>query len=118
MFAARARARFARNRSAVMGAAIVLGLLLFAAIGPLVTRHGPLESDFVHGLSATQTPVGPSVEFPLGVDRLLRDQLARLAVAGRLSLLIAVAATAIASALGALIGILSGWYEGAGVPVD
>ena len=81
--------------------------------GPLVARHGPLESDFVHGLASDGVPVGPSAAFPLGADRLFRDVFARLAYAGRVSLLIAVLATLIASALGALVGIASGWYEGA-----
>jgi ABC-type dipeptide/oligopeptide/nickel transport system permease subunit len=87
-------------------------LVVFALVGPLMTRHGPLESDFAHGLAPDGLPVGPSATFPLGADRLFRDELARLAYAGRTSLLIAVLATLIASALGAVVGIVSGWYEG------
>ena len=105
-------ARFVRNRSARLGAAVVGALVLFAVLGPLVASHGPLESDFVHGMSASGLPVGPSARFPLGADRLLRDELARLAYGGRISLLIAVSATLIATALGALVGIVAGWYEG------
>jgi ABC-type dipeptide/oligopeptide/nickel transport system permease subunit len=62
-------------------------------------------------------PVGPNAEFPLGTDRLFRDAFARLVYAGRLSLLIAVAATSIASALGALVGIVSGWFESSRIRV-
>jgi ABC-type dipeptide/oligopeptide/nickel transport system permease subunit len=109
---ARAGARFLTSRSARLGGAIVAGLVVFAALGPLVARHGPLESDFVHGLAPDGAPVGPSAAFPLGADRLLRDELARLAYAGRVSLFIAVLATLMASALGALVGIVSGWFEG------
>jgi ABC-type dipeptide/oligopeptide/nickel transport system permease subunit len=109
---AKAGARFLTNRSARLGGAIVAALLAFAVFGPLATRHGPLESDFVHGLSPDGAPVGPSAAFPLGADRLLRDELARLAYAGRVSLFIAILATLIASALGTLVGIASGWYEG------
>jgi peptide/nickel transport system permease protein len=61
---------------------------------------------------ATATPKGPNAEFLLGTDRIFRDQLARLAVGARLSLLIAFFATAIASTLGAAVGILAGYYEG------
>jgi ABC-type dipeptide/oligopeptide/nickel transport system permease subunit len=113
----RARARFVKNRSAVAGAAIVAGLALFALFGPLVARHGPLESDFVRGVSPEHMPVGPCAEFPFGADRVFRDVFARLAYAGRLSLLIAVAATLIASAIGALVGVVAGYYEGARVRV-
>ena len=86
MLDARARARFARSRAGMAGAAVVAALVVFAAVGPLVARHGPFESDFVHGVSPSLMPVGPCAEFPLGADRIYRDVLARLAWAGRLSL--------------------------------
>jgi ABC-type dipeptide/oligopeptide/nickel transport system permease subunit len=107
-----AGARLLKNRSARLGGAIVAALVLFAIFGPLAAPHGPLESDFSHGISAIGSPVGPSAAFPLGADRLFRDEFARLAYGGRISLLIAVVATMIASALGALVGIAAGWYEG------
>jgi ABC-type dipeptide/oligopeptide/nickel transport system permease subunit len=109
---ARARARFTRNRSAVAGSAIVGALVVFALVGPLVASHGPLESDFARGLAPDHMPVGPSAGFPLGADRLFRDVFARLAVGGRLSLLIAVSATLIATVIGATVGIVAGYYEG------
>jgi ABC-type dipeptide/oligopeptide/nickel transport system permease subunit len=108
----KAGARLLASRSARLGGAIVAGLVAFALLAPIAARHGPLESDFVHGVSAGGVPVGPSAAFPLGADRLFRDELARLAYAGRVSLFIAVFATLIASALGAVVGITSGWYEG------
>jgi ABC-type dipeptide/oligopeptide/nickel transport system permease subunit len=114
---ARARARFARNRSAVAGGLVVLALFVFAVAGPLVASHGPLESDFAHGVSKDFMPVGPSAVFPLGADRLYRDVLARLAYAGRLSLLIAVAATLLATVIGAAAGVVAGYYEGRGARV-
>jgi ABC-type dipeptide/oligopeptide/nickel transport system permease subunit len=112
----RARARLTRDRAVLAGAAIVAALLLFVLVGPLLARHGPLESDFAHGVSPDGMPVGPSAEFLLGTDRMFRDVLARLASAGRLSLLIAVSATTIATVLGAAVGIVAGWYEG--TPID
>jgi ABC-type dipeptide/oligopeptide/nickel transport system permease subunit len=107
----RARARLARSRSAALGAAIVSVLVMFAWIGPLIARHGPLESDFVHGMAFPGAPVGPNAVFLLGTDRLFRDVLSRLAYAGRLSLLISLAATGIATGIGAVVGIVAGWYE-------
>jgi peptide/nickel transport system permease protein len=87
-------------------------LVLFAAIGPLIAPHGPLESDFARGVGANMLPVGPRLEFPLGADRIFRDVFARLAAAARLSLLIAFSATAIATVIGAAVGIVSGYLEG------
>lgn len=112
MLDARARARFRKNRSAVAGTAIVAALIAFSLVGPLVAGHGPLESDFARGVAPDMMPVGPSAAFPLGADRIFRDVFARLAVAGRLSLLIAVSATLIASAIGTVVGIVAGYYEG------
>jgi ABC-type dipeptide/oligopeptide/nickel transport system permease subunit len=80
-----------------------------------------LDSDFVRGVSPNFMPVGPDADFPLGADRIYRDVFARLAYAGRLSLFIALAATLIASGIGAVVGIVAGYHEGQrlrGVDVD
>jgi ABC-type dipeptide/oligopeptide/nickel transport system permease subunit len=109
---ASASSRFLANRTARVGGAVVAALVIFAAIGPLAAGHGPLESDFVRGIGADGAPVGPCASYWLGADRLFRDELARVASAGRISLTIAVFATLIASTIGALVGIVAGWYEG------
>lgn len=114
---ANAGRRLLDNRSARLGAAVIAALVAFSLFGPLIAGHGPLESDFVGGISAAGTPVGPSAAFPLGADRLFRDELARLACAGRVSLLVAVLATLLASAIGTVVGIVAGWYEGRRVHV-
>jgi ABC-type dipeptide/oligopeptide/nickel transport system permease subunit len=108
----RARARFGRNRAALVGAGIVLLLALFAILGPLLVGRDPYASDFVGGVSPEQTPGGPSAAHLLGTDRLFRDELARLAYGARISLAIGVAATVIASTVGAVVGIVAGYYEG------
>jgi peptide/nickel transport system permease protein len=100
------------NRSAAIGTAIVAGLILFAILGPLLSGHDPYASDFERGISPEHLPVGPSGRFWLGTDRLFRDELSRLAVGARISLFIGIAATVIATAIGALVGIIAGWFEG------
>jgi ABC-type dipeptide/oligopeptide/nickel transport system permease subunit len=79
----RARARLARSGTARAGIAIVAALVLFALVGPLVAHHGPLDSDFVRGVTIDEMPVGPGADFPLGADRVFRDVFARLAYGGR-----------------------------------
>jgi ABC-type dipeptide/oligopeptide/nickel transport system permease subunit len=113
----RARGRLARSPSALAGAVVVASLAAFSAVGPLVARHGPLESDFARGVTTDQRPVGPCLDFPLGADHLFRDVFTRLAYAGRLSLTVSVAATCIAAAVGTAVGIVAGWYEGRGAKV-
>jgi ABC-type dipeptide/oligopeptide/nickel transport system permease subunit len=106
-------ARFRKDRRAVVGASLVLFLVAFAWLAPLLSSHDPNVSDFTRGVRAdTGTPVGPSSAFWFGADRIFRDEFVRLAFGARLSLLIGISATAIASALGAAVGIVAGYNEG------
>lgn len=54
----------------------------------------------------------PSHRFPLGTDELGRDRLSRLLEGTRLSLVCAVTAASIATAVGASIGIVAGYFGG------
>ena len=112
MLGLRAKARLVRSRSALFGLAIVGALVLFAWVGPLAAQHGPLESDFARGITPEGLPVAPNRIFLLGADRLFRDVWARLAFAGRWSLLISVTATAMATCIGTAVGVVAGWNEG------
>jgi len=92
----------------MVGCVLTLVLVAFALFGPFLVGKDPYESDFVRGVShETGLPTGPGADFLLGADRLFRDQLARLALGARLSLVIAFSATAIST-----VGILAGYYEG------
>jgi len=113
----RARARLVKSRSARMGGVMIAALAAFVLLGPAAARHGPLESDFVHGIAPDGLPVGPDGRFLLGADRIFRDVMARLAYAGRLSLLVALASTAMATVIGTVVGVVAGWHEGRPVRV-
>lgn len=106
------RARLFANRGATIGLAIVVAIVLFALVGPLFASRDPYASDFVHGLTKENLPVGPNGDFILGTDLLFRDLFARLAVGARVSLLIGIASTVIAVAVGSLVGVVAGWFEG------
>ena len=82
-------------------AAIVLaGLAVLAVIGPPVWGHSANHIDVVHLLE------GSSAKHPLGTDNLGRDILARVLVAARPSLTLAVLATLVAAAIGVPFGAL------------
>lgn len=105
--------RFLGLRGNVRIGLVLVGLLLlFACVGPFLARHDPYTSDFAAGVTPMHMPVGPSSAYWLGTDRLFRDVFARLAAGARLSLVIGVAATAIAVFIGGVVGVLAGWYEG------
>lgn len=100
------------NAAAKVGAALVVSLILFSILVPLLSHHDPFFSDFERG-TTNGLPKGPSSDFWLGTDRIFRDQLVRLAYGGRLSLVIGIFSTAIATAVGATVGIIAGYFEGA-----
>jgi ABC-type dipeptide/oligopeptide/nickel transport system permease subunit/ABC-type transport system substrate-binding protein len=104
--------RFRANRSAVVGAAIVLALGLLVLVGPYVVSHEPNRSDFSLSRDVYGAPPGPSAQHWLGTDAIYRDVLARLIYGGRRSLAIALAATILSTAVGTLVGLASGLSEG------
>lgn len=108
----RAVRRFRSHRGALVGLGLVVGLVTFAVLGPWLTSHDPNLSDFATGRDAAGRPIGPSAAHWLGVDHLMRDELARLAHGARISLTVGLVATTMALSLGALVGIVSGWFEG------
>lgn len=101
--AARARrrttwARFLRSPGGLVAVAILAALVLTAVVAPALLAERADHRDF---MSASQ---GPSGEHLLGTDALGRDVLARTLVATRLSLVMALIATAIGSGLGIALG--------------
>lgn len=107
-----ASGRVGRSASARAGLVLVSALFVFAILGPLVARHDPFASDFVHGVGPESLPVGPNADFWFGTDRLFRDVFARLALGARMSLTIGLGATAITTVLGSAVGIVAGFNEG------
>lgn len=92
------------GRDARVGAAVLGLLVALVGLGPLFLAD-PNKSDFALARAADGGLPLPSLRHPLGVDALYRDELARLAVGGRTSLLVALTATAIASVVGVGVGV-------------
>ncbi|MEO3892605.1 dipeptide/oligopeptide/nickel ABC transporter permease/ATP-binding protein [Nonomuraea sp. B5E05] len=85
---------------AVAGAVIVALMAVLAVAGPIVWGEAAERID------AGAILQGASAEHPLGTDNLGRDLLARVLVAGRFSLALALAATLIGAVAGILLGTL------------
>jgi peptide/nickel transport system permease protein len=98
--------RFRRHRLAVFGLGMIILLVLSAAVGPLVA-FDPLYIDIRNKFAPPLT--GPHL---LGGDELGRDLLARLLVAGRISLTVGLAAMAVSMTIGTLAGAIAGYYGG------
>lgn len=94
-----------------VGIAILALLLLGAAFGPLIWRVDPQAQDLVNRL-APPLVFGGTPAHPLGTDTLGRDTLALLIAGARISLPLALGATAAAGAVGVALGLLRGFRGG------
>ncbi len=65
-----------------------------------------------YALSSSSILFPPSMEHPMGTDRLGRDILARLIEGGKISLFIGVGSAFIASVIGVLLGSMAGYFRG------
>lgn len=110
----RAARQLLRSPSSRVGAALVAFLFVLALVVPFFVGD-PNASDFAQGVADDGSPAGPSLRHLLGTDNIFRDELARLAHGARLSLAIALAATAISTTLGAAVGIVAGYFAGRAV---
>ncbi|WP_374372734.1 ABC transporter permease [Tabrizicola sp.] len=99
--------QFRTHKGALFGL-IVLGILITAVlIGPYLWV--PEKLSVAQAIKLKNQ--GPSLRFPLGTDQLGRDMLARVLLAGRVSLAVGLVAMGIAIVFGTLIGTLAGYFR-------
>jgi peptide/nickel transport system permease protein len=107
--------RFRRDKVALGALAFIVFLVVCAILAPLIVDivgvTGPTEQN-PQALDEFGTPTGPSADHPLGVDQLGRDVFARVLYGARVSLQVAIIATAISVAVGVVVGLLAGFYRG------
>ena len=96
--------RFRRNPMALVGAAIVAVMLLAGLLAPWLAPY-TYTRQFRHAPA-----LQPSREHLLGLDQLTRDCLSRILYGARVSLQVAVAATAISVVLGVVVGGVAGYF--------
>jgi peptide/nickel transport system permease protein len=98
-----------RLRIETLGAAMVISLLIVAIFAPWLAPHDPTRA-----VAATYgDPGAPSLAFPMGTDQLGRDVLSRIIFGARISMTVAIAATAITMLIGVAIGLAAGFFGGA-----
>lgn len=98
--------RLSRNVMSLVAFGVIAAVALAAVAAPVIMPYDPDATDAEHALEA------PSRRHWLGTDLYGRDQLTRIVYAGRVDLLVALAATAIALSLGAVLGAVSGYRSG------
>ncbi len=101
----RALARFFRHRLAMIGLIIIVLLVLASVVGPYLLPFDDLYIDIRNRFAAPFS--GPHF---FGTDQLGRDLLARLLMAGRISLTIGFSAMVISTLIGTIVGVVAGFY--------
>jgi len=94
-----------REPVALIGLVMVLAYVLVALVVVWLPLRDPLQ------ISAERL-AAPSAEFPLGTDALGRDLLSRILFGARLSVQVSVVSVAIATVVGGVLGLVSGYLGG------
>jgi peptide/nickel transport system permease protein len=97
---------FRAHRAAFIGLCVLVTMILVCALGPFVLQDPNAIDMKVLGYQA------PSAHHLLGTDAIGRDVLSRLVNAGRISLSIGFTVAFGAAALGAIVGVVSGYFGG------
>jgi len=107
--------RFRRDRVALVSLAFIVFLILVAIAAPLVVKLLGLPGPYVQNPNLTNafgSPLGPSSAHPFGVDPLGEDVASRVIYGTRVSLIVGIAGTAIATVIGVVVGLLAGFFRG------
>ena len=108
--------RFKEDRLAMASIIFIAFLVLVAIFAPVIVSVLGLpdpdarDTDALDPLFAT--PTGPSADHWFGIDQLGRDVLSRTIYGARVSLIVAFAATTLATIFGVIAGLLAGYYRG------
>lgn len=97
---------FRRNRMAMVGLAFVLVLVFCAVFAPWISPHDPYR------VALDEQLLAPSPTYWLGTDNFGRDVLTRILYGARISLVVGIVPSLISLAIGAALGILSGYLGG------
>ncbi len=107
--------RLRRDRVALVALWSIGLLVLLAVLAPLVVKLFGVPGPNVQNAKALDsfgTPTGPNGSHPFGVDTLGRDVLARVLYGARVSLEVAIIATAISMTIGVVVGMTAGFFRG------
>ena len=98
--------RFRKNRLAMVGLVVILIVVMLSILAPLIAPYGLDEQNARNRLLA------PCAEHWFGTDNYGRDILTRVLYGGRISLTVAVGATAISGFFGIILGATAGFFGG------
>jgi len=91
---------------------IIAAFVLVAILAPLLSPADPHDQSLRNRFKPPVWEEGGSWKYPLGTDRLGRDMLSRIIWGSRISLAAGVITVLLASAFGAAVGLVAGYYGG------
>jgi len=95
-----------QSRRGIAGLLILVLISCTAALAPWLAPYDPLEQHILERRSP------PSIQHPLGLDELGRDNLSRVIYGARLSLWVGVTAVLLALVIGVPLGTIAGYRGG------
>lgn len=102
--------RFRRHKLAVAGAAVLVVLALAAILAPFFAPY-PVNPT-LDAKTLAQARLGPTAGHWFGTDELGRDQLTRILYGGRISLAVGFCVAVASTAIGTAVGAVSGYFGG------
>jgi len=100
------RSKILVAKERAIAALTLIFIFLSVLLGPFFTPYDPYQ------INLDEIRMPPSIKHPFGTDQKGRDILSRILYGGRISLGVALTATAVSFALGFLIGTVSGYVGG------
>jgi oligopeptide transport system permease protein len=101
--------RLRKNRMAVVMGTIFGAVLAFCFLGPVIAGWFGLDATTIN---IERGPTSPSAAHPFGTDLLGRDMLTRVMIGGRIAIMVAFVATAIAMTIGVSYGAIAAYSGG------
>jgi peptide/nickel transport system permease protein len=98
--------RLKRNRMAMVGLGLVLGMFVVSIFAPWLAPYDP------NSINLKEVLMPPSAAHYLGTDTLGRDVLSRIIFGSRVSLKVGFVAVGLATLIGLFVGALAGYYGG------
>ena len=97
--------QFRAHKGAFIGAIIFVTILLIVMIGPLIHTTDPQY------LAIRDKNQGSSWQYPMGTDQVGRDIFAQVLAGGRTSLAVGFTAMLLSIIIGAIVGVLAGFFK-------
>jgi peptide/nickel transport system permease protein len=107
--------RLRQDKVAMTALIFIIGLIFVAFFAPLIVKllgQRPPNAQGTKYLDSFGTPSGPTSDNLFGVDPLGRSVFSRVLYGARVSLEVALLATAISVTIGVTIGLTAGFYRG------